>query len=185
MRVQWTTITAALLFVNMSWAIGKAPLLTGLRCTIGVLDSNLHDQQAVIDLNAVNPGRQVTDLVVKHGDVTFTLVGPTPSFPAYTLANQINNIHQTKILVVDPTMPDAGGKKSENINIKFKLKVAYKEDKTGKSLYSGSILYSFPYGAGTLDASGPTDCLCTDSSKQVTDCAKASNKDQPDHQENP
>ncbi len=147
-----------------------------------VLGNDGSEQPAVVEVYAVNPGRQITALNVQHGAVQISVVGAKPSYPKYVVANQINNIHQTKILVVDPTMPDASGGKSENINVKFKLKVKYMADKaSGKVTYAGSILYSFPgVGGETIDASGPIDCVCINQAGAPVECQKSTKENEPE-----
>lgn len=169
-------IVTSLLISQFGFAMGKDPLKTGIRCTTTVLKNDGTEAPATIDLFAISPTRQLTSLIVHHGDVTLTLIADSKpvSFPKYVVANQINNIKQVKTLIVDPTVADKDGKKSENINVKFKLKVKYDLDaKTGKVGYSGSILYSFPDGHGdTLDASGVVQCSCIDNSGGAVECAK-------------
>lgn len=179
MKTKSLLLLLSFFMANSAFAIGKSPITTGLRCKINVLGADGNEYPAQIDLNGVSPGRQLTSLIINHAGIVLTLVGPVEklSFPTYVIANQINNIHQTKTLIVDPTIKDADGKKAENINLKFKLKVKYKEDAKAIPSYSGSILYSLPNSKGdTLDASGPVDCTCTDKSNNDVACVKDAKK---------
>lgn len=179
MKHQTSLLLLSLLVATPGFAIGKSPITTGLRCKINVLGADGSEKPSQIDLSGVSPSRQLTSLTVNHAGTALILVGPADklSFPTYVVANQINNIHQTKTLIVDSTTKDADGKKAENINLKFKLKVKYGEDATAGSVsYAGSILYSFPDGKGdTLDASGPVKCTCTDKSGSEVACVKDPN----------
>lgn len=180
MNFKFILVIAFLLGETSSFAIGKAPLTTGLRCSTNVLLADGSESTATLDVFGANPDRQISSLKINHGGTNLNLVGSGKlSFPSYVMANQVSNIHQTKIFFVDPKMPDANGKKSANINVKLKFKVKYQRDaQSGKVIYSGSILYSFPDGKGdTMDASGAIVCTCTNGSGAPQECVSSEKED--------
>jgi hypothetical protein len=186
-------LTISLLLIGGSaFAMGKDPITTALHCTMELPDDGSGvAKNAIVDINGATPTRETKSLLLTQpdmdpkapahvvtigkGDPNATVVGTST-----IIANQVNDIKQTKLLVIDPAITDsADGTPAENINIVFKIKVGYQLDaKTKKASYSGSLFYSLQDPAikdttkSLVQGGGAVTCTCLNPDKATAvDCA--------------
>jgi hypothetical protein len=168
-------------------ALGRLPIATtGFHCET---DAGSDDPVSIDMKMHLRQLESLSVTTVENGaQKVYRLVDPDPakrSFPAYVVANQMNDVHQTKVLVIDPTMKDQDGKPITTTEvITFRIKIKYSPDEsTGKVLYSGSLQTFFPTSTGPLNILGGVECQCTDAAGQKVDCVRVESEEAKHRQE--